>query len=138
MRPANGWGIEIAAEVCLAPGASRPGRFALERRVPGNPFYRSPFWRALRAAALRRDGYRCVIPGCRTPTLRLTVDHIQARPRGATGPTAADVLSNLRTLCDPHDRSLKEGRDGRRPRGGRPRGCDADGWPIEAAAAGRG
>lgn len=101
--------------------------------MPGNPFYHSPFWYALRAKALKRDGYRCVVKGCPTPTHDLHVDHIDTRPRGATGPTDKDVLSNLRTLCGHHDRSVKEGASGRRGNGGRliVKGCDASGRPLD-------
>jgi 5-methylcytosine-specific restriction endonuclease McrA len=106
--------------------------------MPGDPFYRSPFWRRLRAEALRRDGYRCVVPGCLTPTQELTVDHIRARPRGVPGPTRFDVLSNLRTLCGSHDRRIKERPDGRRASGGRLKGCGADGWPVDSGPTPRG
>ena len=101
--------------------------------MPGNPFYRSPFWYALRREVLARDGHRCTVEGCQTPIHDLHVDHIQTRPRGATGPMPADVLSNLRTLCGNHDRSIKEGASGRRGNGGRlmVRGCDASGRPLD-------
>lgn len=100
--------------------------------MPANPFYRTPFWRTLRAAALQRDGYRCTVPGC-TSTHRLTVDHTVSRPRGATGPTPQDVLSNLRTLCQEHDNAAKERTDGTRRGDGRMlvRGCDASGRPLD-------
>lgn len=118
----------------------RPGGFGLPglRRSGGvvkqvDPFYRSRFWLDLRAACLKRDGHRCTVPGCTTPTQGLTADHIEARPRGAVGPTRFDVLGNLRTLCGPHDRSVKELAGGRRRNGGRleVRGCDASGRPID-------
>lgn len=99
--------------------------------MAGNPFYKSEFWRRLRAAALRRDGGRCQAPNCeRRATV---VDHIQARPRGETGQTAWDVLGNLRSLCDFHDKQVKEKRDGTRKRDGKfsiP-GWDADGFPVD-------
>ena len=100
--------------------------------MPGNPFYQSSEWKALRAAALKRDRYRCTVPGC-TSTHRLTVDHITARPRGATGLTAADVLSNLRTLCKDHDNQVMQKADGTRRNGGAfvVRGCDAKGSPHD-------
>jgi 5-methylcytosine-specific restriction endonuclease McrA len=98
-----------------------------------DPFYGSPEWLALREQCFRRDGFRCVVLGCRTPTQELTCDHVQARPRGAMGLTSQDTLSNLRTLCGPHDRSVKELANGQRRNGGRlaVRGCDADGRPLD-------
>ncbi len=100
--------------------------------MPSNPFYQSAAWKALRSAALKRDRYRCTVPGC-SSTHRLTVDHIVSRPKGATGLTAQDVLSNLRVLCADHDNQAKEGADGQRRGDGRMvvRGCDADGWPLD-------
>ena len=49
------------------------------------PFYASPAWRALRSAALERDGFLCVVPGCGKRATH--VDHIARRPHVAT-PTA--------------------------------------------------
>jgi hypothetical protein len=98
-----------------------------------NPYYQSAHWRALRAQALKRDGYRCAVVGC---TLRAcVVDHIETRPPVAT-PCAADRLDNLRCLCLSHDAQVKEqhrGRGSSRRSGGRFRvkGCDADGWPLD-------
>ena len=40
----------------------------------------SPHWRRLRQAALKRDGYRCTVPGCFAPAP--IVDHIVTRPSG--------------------------------------------------------
>jgi 5-methylcytosine-specific restriction endonuclease McrA len=97
--------------------------------VPGNPFYSSSAWRALRAAALARDGYRCNAAGCRAPATH--VDHIVTRPPLPVS-TPQDRLDNLRSLCSAHDRQVKELAGGRRRRGGvlRPLGCDAGGWPF--------
>ncbi|EHM01214.1 hypothetical protein HMPREF9946_02218 [Acetobacteraceae bacterium AT-5844] len=97
------------------------------------PFYVTPLWRTLRQQCLTRDGYRCTVPGCRTPTQELTADHIQRRPRDISTPTAFDVLANLRTLCGPHDRSVKETSTGRRRNDGRlaVAGCDASGRPLD-------
>lgn len=98
--------------------------------MPGDPFYSSPAWRALRTAALRRDGYRCTTPGCgaTAKTARLSVDHIVSRRSG--GP---DALSNLVTRCGSCDAMVKEDASGRRRAGGTPkaRGCDADGMPRD-------
>ena len=94
--------------------------------MPGDPFYKTMAWQSLRAAALRRDGYRCVVPGCRTRATH--VDHVIPRRRG--GP---DVLSNLRSLCKEHDNQVMQGPSGQRRSGGRPhmKGCDADGMPLD-------
>ena len=93
-------------------------------------FYASPTWRALRRAALERDGFLCVVSGCGRRATH--VDHIERRPHVAT-PSAADRLDNLRSLCAFHDAQVKEGADGRRRRGGRcaVRGADRDGWPLD-------
>lgn len=93
-----------------------------------DPYYLSPEWRSLRGSALRRDGGRCVVPGCGKAAV--VVDHIVSRRAG--GP---DTLANLRSLCRDHDQQVKEAADGRRRNGGRltVRGCDADGWPRDPA-----
>lgn len=82
-----------------------------------NPYYQTAEWKALRLAALRRDGFQCVIAGCGTRAS--VVDHIKQRDAGG-----ADALPNLRSLCHRHHNM--------RPRlfQGRVAGCDADGWPI--------
>jgi hypothetical protein len=82
----------------------------------------------LRAAALRRDQYRCTVKGCRARATH--VDHIVTRPR-QTAPSAADRLDNLRSLCATHDAQIKE-HHGVRGRGGVPavKGCDTQGWPF--------
>ena len=74
-------------------------------------FYRSAEWLALRKAALKRDNYRCIAPGCGKPAV--IVDHIVSRRAGGQ-----DTLSNLRCLCRSHDAAIKEDHLGRR-RGGR-------------------
>lgn len=83
-------------------------------------YYHSPEWKALRLAALRRDSFQCVIPGCTNRAN--TVDHVQQRNAGG-----ADALPNLRSLCQRHHNM--------RPRlfAGRVAGCDAEGWPIPPA-----
>ncbi|WP_307139874.1 HNH endonuclease [Pseudoroseomonas cervicalis] len=94
--------------------------------MPGDPFYRSPFWRALRASALKRDGHRCTTPGCGS-TKRLTVDHIVSRRAGG-----ADTLPNLITRCQDCDNQVKEQAGARRGQGlPRARGCDASGRPLD-------
>ena len=102
--------------------------------MPGNPFYSSKFWRLLRREALIRDHHRCTVPGCpNTQRMgRMYVDHIKTRPN-VTTPTPLDVLSNLRTLCGPHDAQVKEARGGNRKNGGKLRisGCDPSGRPLD-------
>ena len=85
-----------------------------------DPYYRSREWRALRAAILRRDGYRCAVPGC--PNRASVADHIKPRRDGG-----ADAPHNLRSLCEHHHNQ--------RAHGGEPRliGCDAAGWPLDPA-----
>ncbi|HZP86600.1 MAG TPA: hypothetical protein VFB54_07245, partial [Burkholderiales bacterium] len=102
--------------------------------MPGNPYYKSAHWRALRAACIQRDGGRCTVRGC---SARGSVaDHIETRPDVAY-PTPQDVLENLRTLCASHDSQVKEQRRGkatRRQQGTfKVRGCDEDGWPLDPA-----
>ena len=94
-------------------------------------FYQSAFWRRLRKSCLVRDGWRCVVPGCDARATH--ADHIITRPPAPT-PTAADVLTNLRSLCARHDAQVKE-QNGKRKNGGAftVRGADADGWPIDPA-----
>lgn len=100
--------------------------------MPGNPFYSSPEWKALRKACLERDGYRCVVPNCEQRGV--VADHIETRPN-VPRMTPMDRLENLRTLCKTHDGQVKERKAGvgHRARGGAfvLRGCDADGWPLD-------
>ena len=92
-------------------------------------YYTTPHWKALRRAALARDGYRCTVPGCRARATH--VDHIVTRPPVGF-PTQEDRLDNLRSLCASPDLQIKELRSGQRRRDGRlvVKGCDADGWPL--------
>lgn len=65
--------------------------------MPGDPFYQSPEWRAIRRQALKRDRYRCVM--CRADLAKLRasrVDHILPRRQF---PALALSLANLRSLC---------------------------------------
>lgn len=66
-----------------------------------DPRYRTKRWRNLKTQAHRRDGYRCVIPGCKvdtTPKHSLYADHIiEVRDGGAFWD-----LNNLQTLCYEH------------------------------------
>ena len=97
--------------------------------MPGGPFYRSAEWRAVRAAVLHRDGYRCATPRCDRRASH--VDHILAVSRGG----GALDPANLRSLCAScHSRktATADGGFGNRLRPAPPlraRGCDRDGWP---------
>jgi hypothetical protein len=95
-----------------------------------NTYYRSAHWRALKRACHIRDGRMCTVPGC-AGTDGLVADHIQTRPN-SDGPTWADQLGNLRTLCGHHDRQVKEAASGKRGNGGTFRPMiqyDENGWP---------
>jgi len=99
------------------------GRASLPAMARTRPmtYYQTPAWKALRAAALRRDRFQCVIEGCGATAV--VVDHIKQREAGG-----ADALHNLRSLCQRHHNM--------RPRlyAGRVAGCDAEGWPIPPQA----
>jgi len=97
-----------------------------------NTYYRTQHWRALKQACHDRDSWRCTVPGCETPTHRLTCDHIRRRPN-VSYQTAFDVLSNVRTLCGNHDAQVKEGPNGTRRRDGKLviMGCDVNGKPLD-------
>jgi 5-methylcytosine-specific restriction endonuclease McrA len=96
-------------------------------------YYWTPHWKALRRAALKRDGYCCTVSHCYARAT--VVDHIVTRPR-QDEPSAEDRLDNLRSLYASHDAQIKEHKRGpngvMRGRGGVPivKGCDADGWPV--------
>lgn len=87
-----------------------------------DPFYRSRQWLALRAAALEAAGGACEV--CGAPAV--VVDHRVSRRQGGT-----DTLDNLRCLCRTHDNGVKEDAAGKRRRGGRFVGCDAQGNPLD-------
>ena len=94
--------------------------------MPSDPYYKSQHWKKLRARRLATDGYRCIVPGCGQRAT--TVDHIKRRRD-----SGADTLENTRSLCDEHERSIKEMSDGRRRNGGKlvVKGCFADGSPRD-------
>ena len=94
--------------------------------MPSDPYYQTPHWRRLRAAALKRDGHRCVVPGCGQPAV--VVDHIKRRRDGG-----ADVLGNVRSLCRDHDNQVKERPNGKRGNAGKlvVRGSFPDGSPRD-------
>jgi 5-methylcytosine-specific restriction endonuclease McrA len=90
-------------------------------------FYQSRAWCSLRAVRLRMDDHQCQAAGCISRAV--TVDHVVARKQGGS-----DDLSNLRSLCDRHDRSVQEaGPTQARARGGVFVGCDASGTPSDPA-----
>jgi 5-methylcytosine-specific restriction endonuclease McrA len=108
---------------------------------PGNPrraagFYQTPAWRKARLAALRRDGWRCVVCGDDISGRgQARVDHI--RPL-RTHPELGLSLDNLRSLCATHDNQGH--REKGRAVGAHNReerfviaGCDASGNPIDPA-----
>ena len=90
-----------------------------------NRYYQTAHWKALKRATHDRDGWRCII--CGSPE-RLVCDHIVTRPN-VDQPTPSDVLSNTRTLCDIHDRKVKEDAAGKRRGGGALTVIGLDGWP---------
>jgi 5-methylcytosine-specific restriction endonuclease McrA len=94
--------------------------------MPGDPFYTTPEWRALRLRVLKAQGFRCAwcgvsiaMPG----TAR--VDHVQPR---LVRPDLALTATNLRGLC-----VLCDAR--RHAEKGQARalkvGADANGWPTD-------
>jgi 5-methylcytosine-specific restriction endonuclease McrA len=97
-----------------------------------DPFYSSPAWRAVRARALSRDRFRCVVCGVSVAERGASrVDHIFPR---RTHPHLALDLANLRTLCAAHDNQAhreKGAGGGSRVERFAPIGCGADGWPNE-------
>lgn len=100
--------------------------------MPDNPFYRSAFWRKLRAQRLAIDHHRCTVKGCQERAI--FVDHIQTRPP-VPHPTPLDAIANTRSLCASHDSQVKERRRGQpeRQNGGQftVKGCDPEGRPID-------
>ena len=94
--------------------------------MAGDPYYSTPQWRQLRAARLKMDRGVCVVPGCGQKAN--TVDHIKRRRDGG-----ADSIGNTRSLCDEHDRSIKEMPNGKRRNGGRlvVKGCFPNGTPRD-------
>jgi 5-methylcytosine-specific restriction endonuclease McrA len=98
-------------------------------------FYQTPAWKALRRAALRRDGYRCAI--CKRDVSgkgQSRVDHV--RPV-STHPHLALSLANLRVLCANHDnqshREKWRGAGAAREEKFVITGCDANGVPLDPA-----
>jgi 5-methylcytosine-specific restriction enzyme A len=71
------------------------------------PYYASKEWRALRAQALKRDGYQCTVieQGARCPNAAGIVHHVRERRDGG-----ADHLDNLRSVCGIHHARLHRDR----------------------------
>jgi 5-methylcytosine-specific restriction endonuclease McrA len=95
--------------------------------MPNDPFYRTARWRRVRAEVLARDGYTCVVPGCRRKATH--VDHIHPRRSGGT-----DHANNLRSLCPFHDSQIKEMPSGQRFNRGELTvpGVDPRGRPLDS------
>lgn len=72
-----------------------------------DPFYLSAEWARLKALVRARSGGVCEIEGCNRPAR--VCDHIKRRRDGGL-----DHQSNLRDLCDHHDRKFKESWSGSR------------------------
>ena len=96
--------------------------------MPGDAYYQSREWKALRLRRLRLDGYRCVI--CGEPAN--IVDHRISRRRWlAEGrPGSPDTIENTRSLDRICDNRIKEGRGGARRNAGRSGAVGADGFPL--------
>lgn len=80
-------------------------------------FYKTPFWKQLRSACLRRDRL-CTTPGCNERAV--VADHIVPRSKGGT-----DTLDNLRGLCIRHHNQRRQGNEPRM------KGCSSDGTPHD-------
>jgi 5-methylcytosine-specific restriction endonuclease McrA len=93
-------------------------------------FYDLPAWKDARLAAVRRDGWRCVVCGVWIGGRgQSRVDHIKPL---RTHPELGLNLANLRSLCTTHDNQAHR----EKGRGGGPRierfgGCDAEGRPLD-------
>lgn len=74
-------------------------------------FERNHMWSAARTAAVKRDGDRCVLCGCKNG---LEVNHITPRRGRGYGTGCHNHLDNLETLChDCHVRVTKRQRRAR-------------------------
>jgi len=99
--------------------------------MPGNPFYQSAAWKALRRQALKRDGHRCTV--CKVSVAgkgQARVDHIKRIKDGG----APLNINNVRVLCVEHDaQSHREKGTGSTHRDERfvITGCDATGLPLD-------
>ena len=67
--------------------------------------YRSPYSRHQWPDQVkRRDGYRCIVPGCPTPTDRIQADHTVPLSQGGL-----DSPENGQTLCHSHHKARHSG-----------------------------
>ena len=89
------------------PKQFRPATYRPPAKKIADRYYSTPSWKTLREACLRRDGHRCVVPGCSNAAI--VADHVVARAQGG-----ADALHNLRSLCRLHDNQSRERSDGSR------------------------
>lgn len=93
--------------------------------MPNDPFYRSGAWAALRAQALKRDGYRCIRCGVKAAHVH---HEIPRRQR----PDLALDLANLVTLCDQCHRRAHDRHGGAVSVASISiKGCDASGRPLD-------
>ena len=93
----------------------------------GDGFYQTPEWKHLRAQALRRDCFKCVVCGASVVGKgRSRVDHILDLKRR---PDLAMSLDNLRTLCSTCDNKRHAEKMGANPN----RGAALDGTPLDPA-----
>lgn len=102
---------------------------AKPRRAGG--FYDTPAWKAVRKAALLRDGYRCTICNVDVSGKGMArVDHIKSV---RTHPHLALTLSNIRTLCAAHDNQAhrEKWRGSGAPKETWFSGSDATGMPLD-------
>lgn len=93
--------------------------------MPGDPFYRSAPWRALRARFLATH-QTCGNPGCRSRSNR--VDHIHSRRHA---PSRGLDETNLEAFCEPCHNAKTARADGGFGNAKRqPVERDSDGWPV--------
>lgn len=112
----NGENVEkIAKKLNISKSAVykilRIDRIKNYRTNADNALYSSDKYIAWRNAVLERDGYRCVVCGCKNSLKNsLQVDHILAK---ALYPEKMFDVNNGRTLCSyHHSRTLTYGRKG--------------------------
>lgn len=90
--------------------------------MPGDPFYWSKPWRALRARTLANNQ----VCACGGRTSR--VDHIQTRRQA---PSRELDPTNLIAMCEPCHNAKTARHDGGFGNQVRMRGCDASGRPLD-------
>lgn len=105
----------------------------MRRHKATDSFYYGRPWRTVRAAALRRDGRRCVVCGADVSAPGAArVDHILPR---RDWPELELELGNIRTLCAACDNQAHREKGLRAAAGRverfRPAGCDVEGMPAD-------